>query len=158
MMVKAIPDEFTAITPHLICRDCAKAIEWYKQALGAVELGTMMMPDGNTVMHASIQIGGAVIMLAEECPDWGSRSPLSLEGSPVTIHLYVEDADAVFNQAVEHGANGIMPVMDAFWGDRYGKFIDPFGHHWSVATHTRDLTPEQIAEGAQAAFASMGAG
>lgn len=155
-MVKAIPEGYTSITTHLICRDCASAIDWYTKVFGAEDLGRMMMPDSDIIMHASIKIGDSHVMFAEENPEWGAMSPLSLEGSPVTIHLYVEDADAVYAKAVENGANGVMPVMDAFWGDRYGKVVDPFGHHWSIATHVRDVSPEEMAKAAVEQFSNAG--
>jgi uncharacterized glyoxalase superfamily protein PhnB len=98
-------------------------------------------------MHGSVRIGDSMLMLVDEMPDWGVRGPKALNGSPVTIHLYVEDVDAVVAQAVAAGAKVTMPVAEAFWGDRYGQLEDPFGHHWSVATHTRDLSPEEIQKG-----------
>nr|WP_256200000.1 VOC family protein [Verrucomicrobium spinosum] len=97
-------------------------------------------------MHAAVKIGDSMVMLVDQYPDWGCMGPAALKGSSVTIHLQVEDADALFQQAVDAGAKVIMPIEDAFWGDRYGKVEDPFGHHWSIATHVRDLTPEQIQE------------
>src|SRR5712691_4662341 len=141
--VKPIPEGMHTVTPHLICAGAAEAIEFYKQAFGAVELSRMPGPDGK-IMHASIRIGDSVIMLNDEMPDWGSFGPKSLKGSPVTIHLYVENADAVFEQAVGAGAKVTMPLDDMFWGDRYGKLEDPFGHHWSVGTHVREVSPEEM--------------
>ncbi len=144
--VKSIPDGMTAITPHLICAGAAAAIEFYRKAFGAVSEGAMSGPNGK-IMHAQIRIGGASVMLVDEMPEWGALGPKSLKGSPVTIHLYVRDADATVAKAVAAGAKITMPLMDAFWGDRYGKIEDPFGHSWSVATHKQDLTPQQIQEG-----------
>lgn len=144
--VKAIPDGMTAITPHLICAGAAAAIEFYVKAFGAVNEGAMSGPNGK-IMHAQIRIGGASVMLVDEMPEWGALGPLALKGSPVTIHLYVPDADATVARAVAAGAKITMPLMDAFWGDRYGKIEDPFGHSWSIATHKQDLTVEQIQEG-----------
>jgi uncharacterized glyoxalase superfamily protein PhnB len=141
-----------SVTPHLICAGAADAIEFYKKAFDAVELGRLLSPEGN-VMHASIRIGDSVIMLNDEMPQWCSFGPKSLKGSPVTIHLYVEDADAVFAQAVKAGATSTMPLEDMFWGDRYGKVEDPFGHQWSIGTHVRDVTPEEM----QKAMAEMSA-
>ncbi len=138
-----IPQGMHTVTPHLICAGAAEAIEFYKQAFGAVELSRMLSPEGK-VMHATIRIGDSVIMLNDETPQWESYGPKHLKGSPVTIHLYVEDADAVFAQAVKAGAKPTMPLEDMFWGDRYGKVEDPFGHQWSIGTHVRDVTPEEM--------------
>ena len=140
---KRIPVGMHTVTPHLICAGAADAIEFYRKAFGAVELSRMPGSDGK-LMHASFQIGDSVIMLNEERPDWGSLGPKSLKGSPVTIHLYVEDVDTVFEQAVRAGAKATMPLTDMFWGDRYGKLEDPFGHQWSIATHVRDVSPEEM--------------
>jgi uncharacterized glyoxalase superfamily protein PhnB len=137
------------VTPHLICAGAADAIEFYKKAFGATELSRMPGPDGK-VMHASIRIGDSVIMLNDEMPDWGTLGPKSLKGSPVTVHLYVENADKVFEQAVRAGAKATMPIADMFWGDRYGKVEDPFGHQWSIGTHTRDVSPEEMQKAMQA--------
>jgi len=141
--VKPIPDGFTAITPHLVCAGAAQAIEFYKKAFGAVEGGRMPGSDGK-LMHAMIRIGGAAVFLVDEMPEWGSLGPKALKGSPVTIHLYVDDADAVVARAVKAGAKVTMPLADQFWGDRYGQLEDPFGHHWSVATHLRDVSPDEM--------------
>jgi PhnB protein len=141
--VKAIPDDMHAVTPHLICAGAANAIEFYKKAFGAEEGGRIPAPNGK-LMHAMIRIGGSAVMLVDEMPEWGALGPKSLKGSPVTIHLYVEDADAVFERAVKAGAKVTMPLADQFWGDRYGKLEDPFGHHWSIATHVRDVSPEEM--------------
>lgn len=141
--VKAIPDGLTAVTPHIVVAGAAKAIDWYKKAFGATEEMRMPDPTGR-IMHACIRIGGAAIFLVDEMPEWGSVGPQGLKSSPVTIHLMVEDVDAVFDQAVKAGATVSMPVDDQFWGDRYGVLRDPFGHSWSVATHVRDVTPTEI--------------
>lgn len=141
--VEKIPAGMHTVTPYLICAGAADAIEFYKKAFGAVELYRLPGDDGQ-VMHASIRIGDSVIMLNDEMPKWGAFGPKSLKGSPVTIHLYVEDADASFAQAIKAGAKATMPLEDAFWGDRYGKLEDPFGHQWSIATHIRDVTPEEM--------------
>ena len=150
MKTAKIPEGMHTVTPHLICAGAAEAIEFYKKAFGAVELSRMLSPEGN-VMHASIRIGDSVIMLNDEMPQWESFGPKSLKGSPVTIHLYVENAEAVFAQAVKAGAKVTLPLEDAFWGDRYGKLEDPFGHQWSIGTHLRDVTPEEM----QKAMAEM---
>jgi PhnB protein len=145
--VKPIPDGMHTVTPHLICDGAADAIAFYKKAFNAQDLAQLAGKNGKLV-HALIRIGDSMIMLVDEFPEWGSFGPRSLKGSPVTIHLYVEDADAVVARAVEAGATVIMPIADMFWGDRYGVIEDPFGHRWSVATHIRDATPEELAKGA----------
>jgi uncharacterized glyoxalase superfamily protein PhnB len=132
-----------AVIPHLVCAGAADAIEFYKKAFGAVEMMRMPGKDGK-LMHASVQIGGGSVMLVDEMPEWGALSPKSLNGTPVTIHLYVEDVDAFVARAVKAGATLKMPVTDMFWGDRYGVIVDPFGHSWSIATHQRDMTVEEI--------------
>jgi PhnB protein len=137
-----IPQGMHSVTPHLVCADAAKAIEFYKQAFGAQESARLPGPDGR-LMHAAVKIGDSQVMLADEMPEWGSLGPKALKGSPVTIHLYVDDVDAVVERAVKAGAKVTMPVADQFWGDRYGKLEDPFGHHWSVATHVRDVGMEE---------------
>jgi len=152
MSVKPIPEGFNSVTPHLVVKGAAQAIEFYKNAFEAVEMVRLPGPDGNSVMHSSLKIGNSVVMLVDEYPDTGCLSPQSINGTPVTIHLYVEDADAVFDKAVKAGAKVTMPLENTFWGDRYGKLEDPFGHSWSVATHIEDLTPEQIMEGSAKAF------
>jgi len=144
--VKPIPDDMHSLTPHLVCNGAADAIEFYKRAFDAVEKGRMPGPDGR-LMHAQIRIGDSVLMLVDEWPEMGSVGPKALKGSPVTIHLYVTDVDATVTQAVAAGAKVTMPVDDMFWGDRYGRLEDPFGHQWSVATHKRDLSPEEIKAG-----------
>lgn len=150
--VQPIPQGMTAVTPHLVCRNAAEAIEFYKRAFGAVEYARLPGPDGK-VMHAMIAIGGASVMLVDEFPGQGMKSPQTLGGSPVTIHLYVTDVDTVFNNALAAGATAHMPVADMFWGDRYGVLVDPFGHYWSVATHMRDVSPEEMAEAMKTACA-----
>ena len=143
MKVKPIPEGMHSVTPHLVCAGAAEAIEFYKQAFGAVEGGRLPGPDGK-LMHAMIRIGDSAVMLVDEMPQWGALGPKSLKGSPVTLHLYVEDVDAVVKRAVSLGAKVTMPVDDMFWGDRYGKLEDPFGHHWSIGTHKRDVTSEEM--------------
>jgi len=141
--VKAIPDGMHSVTPHLICAGAADAIEFYKKAFNAVEVVRLPGPQGR-LMHAMIRIGDSAVMLVDEMPEWGALGPNSLKGSPVTIHLYVENVDAFVKRAVDAGAKITMPVADMFWGDRYGKLEDPFGHHWSVATHIRDVSPDEM--------------
>ena len=146
--VKPIPDGMHSVTPHLICAGAADAIEFYKKAFNAVEVVRLPGPQGR-LMHAMIRIENSAVMLADEFPDWGSFGPKSLKGSPVTIHLYVEDVDAFVKRAVDAGAKITMPLADMFWGDRYCRLEDPFGHHWSVATHIRDVGPEEMQQAMQ---------
>ncbi|NJO42733.1 MAG: VOC family protein [Cyanobacteria bacterium CRU_2_1] len=134
----------SAITPHLTVRDTNAAIAFYKEAFGAKEIYRMPNPEGTCIWHAEVEINGASIFLNDEFPDANCLSPTTLNGSPVTIHLDVDDADAWFEQAVKAGATVTMPLEDAFWGDRYGKFADPFGHHWSISTPIPNLSPEEI--------------
>jgi PhnB protein len=149
--VNPIPEGMHTVTPHLVCAGAAEAIEFYQKAFGATELSRVPGADGK-LMHASVRIGDSVVMLNDEMPEWGSFGPKSLKGSAVTIHLYVENAEAVFEQAVAAGAKVTMPLDDMFWGDRYGKVEDPFGHQWSIGTHVRDVSPEEM----QAAMEQMG--
>ena len=140
---KPIPEGFHTLTPHLIIRDAKRAIDFYKRAFGAQPLGPAhFAPDGK-VMHATLKIGD------------GARSPQSLGGSPVTINIYTDDVDRLFNQAVSAGATIAMPLKDQFWGDRYGTLADPFGHKWSLCTHIEDVAPEELEKRAKAAFAEM---
>jgi PhnB protein len=142
-MSKQIPQGMRSVTPHLICAGAAQAIEFYKKAFGAVEEARLPGSDGK-LMHAMLRIGDSQIMLADEMPEWGALGPKALKGSPVTIHLYVDDADAFAKRAAAAGAKITMPVAEMFWGDRYGKLEDPFGHQWSVGTHVRDVSPEEM--------------
>jgi uncharacterized glyoxalase superfamily protein PhnB len=134
-----------AITPHLVCAGAADAIDFYKKAFGAEEEMRLAGANGK-LMHAAVRLGNARFMLVDELPEWGSSSPITLGGSPVTIHLYVADVDAFVERAVKAGAILRMPVEDMFWGDRYGIIEDPFGHKWSVATHKRDMSEREIKE------------
>ena len=151
LSVKPIPEGMHTVTPHLVCAGATEAIEFYQKAFGATEPSRVPGENGK-LMHASVRIGDSVVMLNEEMPEWGAFGPKSLKGSAVTIHLYVENADAVFEQAVAAGARVTMPLDDMFWGDRYGKVEDPFGHQWSIGTHVRDVTPEEM----QKAMEQMG--
>jgi uncharacterized glyoxalase superfamily protein PhnB len=144
--VKPIPDGMHSLTPHLICGGAAEAIEFYVKAFNAVELTRLPGPQGK-LMHAVIRIGDSALMLVDENPQWGLLGPKALKGSPVAIHLFVEDVDAAVAQAVAAGAKITMPIAEMFWGDRYGQLVDPFGHRWSVATHTRDLSREEMQQG-----------
>ena len=149
--VRPIPEGMHTVTPHLICAGAADAIEFYKKAFNAIELNRVPGADGK-LMHAVIRIGDSALMLNDEMPQSDTFGPKSLKGSPVTIHLYVENADAAFEQAVRAGAKVTMPLDDMFWGDRYGKLEDPFGHQWSIGTHVRDVSPEEM----QKAMEQMG--
>jgi PhnB protein len=151
LSVKPIPEGMHTVTPHLVCAGAAEAIEFYRKAFGATELSRVPGENGK-LMHASVRIGDSVVMLNEEMSEWGAFGPKSLKGSAVTLHLYVENADAVFEQAVAAGAKVTMPLNDMFWGDRYGKVEDPFGHQWSIGTHVRDVSPEEM----QKAMEQMG--
>lgn len=141
--VEPVPKHMHSITPHLVCDGAAEAIEFYKKAFNAVETARMQTPDGK-IMHAAVRIGDSTVMLVDEFPDYGSVGPKKLNGSPVTMHVYVPDVDRVFAQAVAAGATVRMPLEDQFWGDRYGQVVDPFGHNWSIATHVKDLTQEEM--------------
>jgi PhnB protein len=143
MPVKPIPDGYHAVTPYLIVKDAAAAIEFYKRAFGAVELFRMPQPDGR-IGHAELRIGDSPVMLADEHPEIGALGPQSIGGTPVTMHLYVEDVDATVVNAVLAGGTVTRPVADQFYGDRNGGVTDPFGHVWFVATHKEDLSPEEI--------------
>jgi PhnB protein len=147
---KPIPKGYHTATPYLIVKDAAKAIEFYKKAFGAAEMMRMTQPDGR-VGHAEIKIGDSPIMLADEFPEMGARSPQSLGGSPVSILLYVQDVDALTNQAITAGAKVVRPVKDQFYGDRSGSLEDPFGHQWHIATHVEDVPPEEMKKRAAAA-------
>ena len=142
--VKPIPDGQPTLTPYLILREADKAIEFYLRAFSAVETCRMTDPQTGKVMHAELRLGDSKLFLGEECPAYGARSPQALGGSPVTIHFYVEDTDATMARAAEAGATVTMPAMDMFWGDRFGKLTDPFGHDWAIATHIEDVAPEEI--------------
>ena len=153
-MAKPIPDGFHSLTPHIVVTDGAAAIEFYKKAFGAQELFRLMTPDGKAVMHAQLRIGDSVLMLGGEMPP-RALSPKNRGGASVYLHLYLTDADAAFDRAVKAGCTVKMPMSDTFWGDRYGVVEDPFGHQWSIATHKRDFTQEQIAANAKEFMATM---
>ncbi len=142
---KHIPEGFHAVTPYLVVRNANEAIEFYKRAFGAVERFRMAAPDRKSVLHAEIAIGDSIIFLSDECPEMEAKSPLALHGTPVSIYLYVDDVDAVFNQAVAAGGRATRPLENMFWGDRYGEIVDPYGHRWSIASHVEDVMPEELA-------------
>ena len=141
--VKPIPEGMQCLTPYLTVKDAPRAIEFYNRAFGAEELQRIPGPDGR-LLHASVKIGDSVLMMSEEFPEFGSHGPLSLGGSPVTLHLYVEDVDAAWAKAVDAGCEITMQLGDTFWGDRFGCLRDPFGHVWSLASRVRDLSTEEI--------------
>ena len=157
MAVQAIPDGYHTITPHLVIRGAAKAIDFYKRAFGAQELMRMAMPDGKLIMHAELQIGDSRLFLADEFRGGECRSPQSLGGTSIELFLYVRDVDAAFAKAVAAGAKVTMPLADMFWGDRYGRLADPFGHEWSLATHKEDVSPQDIARRGAEAMKQMSA-
>jgi PhnB protein len=147
---KPIPDGYHSVTPYLIVDDAARALEFYKKAFGAKELLRMPKPNGK-IGHAEIKVGDSTIMLADESPEVGARSPRSFGGSPVSIFLYVEDVDTTFAKAVDAGGKVQRPVADQFYGDRMGGIEDPFGHAWYIATHVEDVSPEEMKKRAAAA-------
>ena len=151
--VKPIPDGYHAVTPYLSVHGAAAAIEFYKKAFGAKEVMRMPGPSG-TIGHAEIDIGGSRVMLADEYPDMNIRGPKTFGGTPVHIHVYVEDVDKVANQAAAAGAKILRPVADQFYGDRVGSLEDPFGHVWHVATHKEDLSAEELKKRAAAKAAA----
>jgi len=154
MPAKPIPEGYHSLTPFLAVDDAARAIEFYKQAFGAQERGRMPGPEGK-IAHAELQIGDSAVMLSDPFPQSTCRPPKELGGTSVGVFLYVEDVDAVVQKAVDAGGTLTMPVEDQFWGDRYGKVADPFGHEWQIATHKEDLTPEEIAERGKEVMASL---
>lgn len=156
--VAAIPRGYHTVTPHLTVRGAAEAIDFYTRAFGARERGRMPGPDGKAIMHAELQIGNSIVFLADEFPGMGCRAPQTLGGATGTLHLYVRDVDRAFERAVAAGAEVRMPVTDMFWGDRYAKVADPFGHEWGLATHKEDLSAREIGRRAAAFFARMGGG
>lgn len=149
--VKPIPDGYPTITPYLIVRGAAAAIDFYRTAFGAVERLRMDAP-GGTIGHAELLIGGGLVMLADEMPEMGWSSPAAMGGTPVSLHLYVEDVDAVVGRALAAGATLSRPVADQFYGDRQGTVVDPFGHVWSISTHIEDVSPEEIRRRAEVLF------
>ena len=143
MAKSALPEGYHTVTPALIVRDAAAAIDFYRRAFDAVEIDRMAGPDGS-IMHAEIRIGDSRIMLGEENEQWGTRSPLLTNGNPGSLHIYVPDADAAYDRAIKEGAKPRYPLEDAFWGDRYGKVTDPFGHEWGIATRVKEMTPAEM--------------
>ena len=152
-MVNPIPDRYPRVMPYLIVDGAGAAIDFYASVLGAKERMRMPAPDGK-VGHAELEIGDSVIMLADEFPDMGAQGPRATGGTPVTLHVYVEDVDAVFDRAVQAGAKSLRPVEDRFYGDRSGQFEDPFGHRWDIATHVEDVPPDELGKRAAEAMAA----
>jgi PhnB protein len=155
MAVKPVPDGYHTVTPYLIMKDAARALEFYKAAFGAVELMRMPAPGGK-IGHAEIRIGDSPVMLADEFPEMDARGPQSLGGSAVGLMLYVEDADAVFNRAVSAGATVQRPMKDQFYGDRSGTLVDPFGHVWTIGTHKEDVPPDEMKRRSEEAMKQHG--
>ena len=149
--VNPVPDGFHTLAPHIVCKDAAKAIDFYTRAFGAQEIFRLTAPDGSLI-HATLRVGDSMLLLADECPPMGAYSPQKLGGSPVTIHVSVPDADASFARAVAAGATARMPVTEMFWGARYGVVQDPFGHSWSIATQVKNLSQDEIRAGLAAAM------
>jgi PhnB protein len=147
--VRPVPEGMHTVTPHLVCRDAVAAIAFYATAFGADEVMRLETTQGR-IIHAQLRIGDSSVMLVDAFPEWGAVGPDALGGSAVTLHLQVTDVDALFARAVAAGAKVTMPVSDMFWGDRYGKIEDPFGHAWAIATHIRDVGPEELVAAAQA--------
>ncbi len=152
-MAKSIPEGYHAVTPSLTFKDSQKAIEFYKKAFGAKVIDVLASPTGRGLMHATIQIGNSIVMMGDEMPN--CKSAETLGSSPISLYVYVPNADAAFKQAVEAGGTVVMPVADMFWGDRAGSIKDPFGYSWMIATHQQDLTQEQIRKGAEAFSAQI---
>ena len=151
--VKAVPEGYHTLTPHLVIRDCERAIEFYKKAFGAEQRGEIAKGPSGKVMHAEIKIGDSVLMVVDEFPEMGSKSPQTIGGTAVSIHIYTDNADAAWKRATEAGASVLMPMADMFWGDRFGVVADPFGHHWSIAQHVKDMTPAEMEQAMKQAFA-----
>lgn len=154
-MAKPIPDGYSTVTASLIVKGGVAAIEFYKKAFGAQEIYRFPGPDNKSIMHAELKIGNSHVMLCDEMPQMNCRSPQSLGGTGIYIYMYVEDADATYTKAIAAGAKPTMPIMDAFWGDRFGQVQDPFGHIWGIATRKIDMTPEELAKAGQEFFKHM---
>lgn len=155
MAVKPIPDRFNTVSAYAIVKDVEQAIAFYQKAFGAEPGSMMKMPGGNAVMHAEMHLGDSTVMLTQENPQWNAKSAETLGGSPVALHLYVDDVDKAFKRATDAGCEVTAPLMDAFWGDRYGKLKDPFGLEWGMATHKEDLDEAEIGKRAAEWFKNM---
>lgn len=152
---KPVPEGYRTVTPYLTIKNAGEAIDFYRRAFGAEEIVRMPGPDGRSVMHAELRIGDSMLMIADEWPTGDCKSPKTLGGTSVNIFLYVPNVDATFQKAVAAGANASMPPTDMFWGDRYSKVVDPYGHSWGIATHKLDMTPEEIQKGQKEFMAKM---
>jgi uncharacterized glyoxalase superfamily protein PhnB len=152
MAVNPIPAGHGTVTPSIVVAGAAKAIEWYRKALGAEEVSRYAGPDGR-IMHAEIKIGNSYIMMGDEMPEYGARGPATLGGTPVSFFVYGPNVDAAWKRAVDAGATVIMPLTDQFWGDRSGCIQDPFGHQWWLSQRVKEMTPEELRKAADAAFA-----
>ncbi|HEV8308833.1 MAG TPA: VOC family protein [Methylomirabilota bacterium] len=153
--VSPIPRGYRSLTPALMVRGAAEAIDFYKRAFGARELTRMASPEGK-IMHAELKVGDSVFFLGDESPEMGSKSPQTLGGVTGSLHIYVPNVDSAFKRAIDAGAQATMAIADMFWGDRYGKLRDPFGHEWGMATHKEDLTPAQQKKRGEEFFKQMG--
>jgi PhnB protein len=150
--VQAIPAGFHTLTPHIVVRDAAQAAEWYTRVLGAAERHRLPLPNGK-LMSVELHFGDSTVMVADEFPEAGVVSPLTIGGTAVVLHLFTEDVDTLWQRAVDAGVEVVHPLQDQFWGDRQGQIIDPFGHKWNLAQHVRDVPPEEVARAAAQAFA-----
>ena len=157
MPVSPIPEGYHSVTPYLVMKNAAAAIEFYKKAFGAVELFRMAGPGGK-IGHAEIKIGDSPVMLADEYPDMGFKGPESLGGTPVSLMIYVDDVDKIFPRAIAAGGKEVRPLQNQFYGDRSGTLTDPFGHVWTISTHVEDLSEEEVAKRAEAAMKEAGIG
>lgn len=157
-MAQAVPEGFNTVSAYMVVKDAKEAIEFYQKAFGAEAGAHMPGPDGKGTMHAEFRIGNSTVMLTDENPEWGLKSPSTLGGTAMGLHLYVDDADKAFQRAIDAGCTVKAPLMDAFWGDRFGKVTDPYGHEWGIATHVEDVEPEDMAKRAAAFFAEMAGG
>jgi PhnB protein len=157
MAVKPIPEGYHTVSPYLAVDDASAAIDFYQRAFGATERGRMPAPGGK-IGHAELQIGDSIVMLSDQFPQSTTKPPKELGGTTTSMFLYVEDVDAVVQQAVDAGATLTMPVDNMFWGDRFGGVTDPFGHQWQIATHVEDVPPDEMAERAKKAMAEMAGG
>lgn len=155
MPAKPIPDGFNSVSAYLVVPNSEEALSFYERAFGAKTVSRMRGPDGKSTVHAEMRIGNSTVMLSDENPQWGTKSARTLGGSPVSLHIYVEDADALFNRAVKAGCQVAYPMGDPFWGDRYGKVTDPFGLVWGIATHKEDLSEKEMEKRGAEWFAQM---